>query len=85
VVKRTISFVSWTGCFVFRVGLLALLAGALWFGLIATTANAGKVYFVGNSQIQRANLSGEGIEGCASSRNSGPKTASAKRQFLFSS
>jgi hypothetical protein len=32
-VKRTIFFVSWTRCFVFRVGLLAPLAGVLLFGL----------------------------------------------------
>ncbi len=31
-VKRTLFFVSWTRCFVFRVGLLAPLAGVLLFG-----------------------------------------------------
>jgi len=31
-VKRTTFSASWTRCFVFRVGLLAPLAGVLWFG-----------------------------------------------------
>jgi len=44
------------------VGLLALLAGALWFGLIATTANAGKLYFANYRSVERFNLSGEGVE-----------------------
>jgi hypothetical protein len=34
-VKRTISSISWTRCFVFLVGLLPLLAGMLLFGLVA--------------------------------------------------
>ena len=33
--KRTTTFVSWTRCFVFLVGLLPQMTGVLLFGLVA--------------------------------------------------
>jgi len=38
-VKRTISCDGWIRCFVFRVGLLAPLAGVLWFGLTVASGS----------------------------------------------
>ncbi len=49
--KRTISFDAWTRCFVFRVGLLAPLAGVLWFGLAVA---AGSLLAAGSALAEKA-------------------------------
>jgi hypothetical protein len=51
VVKRTLFFAGWTRCFVFRVGLLAPLAGVLLFGLAVA---AGSLLVAGSALANTA-------------------------------
>jgi hypothetical protein len=51
VVKRTLFFAGWTRCFIFRVGLLAPLAGVLLFGLAVA---AGSLLVAGSALAAQA-------------------------------